>query len=130
MATNLSNIFGSEITVTAQPRQADIQYNGIAGANGLLSMHLGTRGRPIIVTGILRVSGESYSVARAALRTLIDDIEAYTQPGAEPDSYTWQGETFQNVIFEKFEITGQRNFGYTSANYCICNFRCILRELL
>ena len=129
-AVNLANIFGNEINAVAQPRQADIQYNGIPGANGLLRMHLGTRGRPIIVTGRLRAYDTDYDDARAELQDIIDAIEARCYLGVAPIDVSWMGVTYQYVVFDKFEIIGERNFGYTAGGYCVCNFRCVLRELV
>ena len=130
MSTALTNIFGVEIKVVAQPRQLDRQYVGFAGAGGVTSMNLGTRGRQLIVSGRLRASGGSYSAARGNLQDKIDDIEAYLT--AEAAGYTYEGETYKNVVFDRLTLVERqgRYIHYTSAGEATADFVCFLRQLI
>ncbi len=130
---DLTTIFGNEIVVSPQPRHIDRQYTGIAGAHGLLSMHLGTRGCQIVITGTLAATGANYAAARVNLQAFIDSIEAYTYPGVAADTYTFMSDTFYNVLFDKFQIIPDREgkiYHYTSTGYVTCRFICYLRQLL
>ncbi len=84
---DLTTIFGSDITVTVQPRKADRQFVGFSGANGMTSMNLGTRGRQITVTGRLYAAGANYNAARANLQAVIDAIESYQSALAADYTY-------------------------------------------
>ena len=131
MATSFYSIFGNEIKVTAQPRQADRQYVGLPGVNGVIAMHFGTRGRRITVTGRLAATGASYSTARTSLQATIDTIEAYYSAAAA--AYSHEGTTYNNVIFEKFELitpADGKTFRCTVDGYVICDFICYLRDLI
>lgn len=133
MAIDLTTIFGTEIKVGAQPRDIDRQYVGLAGAHGLLSMHMGTRGRPIIISGVLASTGVSYAAARANLQAVIDGIEAYTYPSVAAADYSFMGETYSNVVFDKFQLVPDGRgtfFHFTSAGYVTCDFICFLRQLI
>jgi hypothetical protein len=133
MATDLTTIFGNEIKVGAQPRDIDRQYAGLAGAHGLLAMHMGTRGRRIVVTGTLASSGVDYAAARANLQDVIDGIEAYTYPGVAAADYSFFGETYNNVVFDRFQLVPDsdgRFFHWTSSGYATCSFICLLRQLI
>jgi len=120
---NLTEIFGSEIIVSPQPRIMQRQYAGIPGTEGLLSMTLGTRGRIITITGRLAATGASYAAARANLQTLIDAVEAYEH--AEADDYTYGNETFYNVVFDSIQIipdAQQKIYHFLSTGYVSCRF--------
>lgn len=133
MATNLTTIFGNEIKVYAQPRQPDLQYTGFPGAAGLVGMNMGTRGRQIIVTGTLASFGSNYVNARDNLQDVINTIEAYLYPNVEPADYSFAGETYNYVIFEKFQLmpdgTGKA-FHFTAEGYVTCRFVYFLRQLI
>jgi len=131
MATALTTIFGDEIKVYAQPRNIDRQYVGFPGANGVVSMHLGTRGRQIVVTGTIYGDGANYAAARTACQVKINAIESYFYPDVQVDSYSFMGETFYNAVFDKFQLIPDSEgkvFHYTVAGYVIVSFICYLRE--
>jgi len=131
MAVDLTTIFGSEIKVSVQPRRAEKQYTGFPGAHGLVSMDLGTRGRQMVVTGRLRASGNDYSDARSNLQAKIDDIEEYLW--ADVSDYTFKGQTYSNVIFDKFELMPNsrgKTFHWTSEGYVTADFVCFLTILI
>ena len=131
MATDLTTIFGSEIKVAAQPRRAEKQYAGFPGAHGLVGMDLGTRGRRMTVTGRLRASGSDYDDARGNLQTTIDTIEAYLW--AEAADYTFKGETYNNVVFDKLELLVDNKgtvFHLTSDGKVTVDFVCLMTILL
>jgi len=131
MSTPLRNIFGNEIKVVAQPRQIDRQYAGFTGAHGVTGMHLGSRGYQIIIAGTLAATGGSYSAARAALQTIIDNLELYQF--SLPDTYTHDGCTFSYVVFDRFSIlpdAGDKWFHFTSTGYVTCRFICYARALI
>ena len=131
MATDLTTIFGDEIKVVAQPHHVDRQYVGLAGANGLLSMLMGTRGRQIIVTGRLWAAGTDYADARSNLQVWIDNIDAYRL--ADAADYSFKDEIYQYVVFDKFQLvpdaTGKA-FHQTNAGYVTADFICYLRSLI
>lgn len=133
MAEDFTAIFGNNIIVSPQPRQADRQYTGFSGAHGLVGMHMGTRGYQIVISGRLAGSGGSYSAARAALQSQINDIEAYTYPGVDAADYTFAGTTYENVVFDRFQLipdsTG-KIFHWTSAGLVMANFVCYARALV
>jgi len=134
MATDLTTIFGYEIRVGAQPRDFDRQYSALAGAHGLLSMHMGTRGKRIFISGAMASSGANYAAARANLQAVIDDIEqAYTWPGVPAADYSFMGQTYYNCVFDMFELVPDNKgmfFHWTSAGYVTCEFICVLRQLI
>jgi len=96
MAVALTNIFGSEIKVTAQPRDVHRQYSHFAGANGLTAMHMGSRGHRIIIEGIIRAA------SRPFLRLAVLAIEDWLYAGAV--DYTFAGCTYYAVVWERFEL--------------------------
>ena len=102
MSTALTNIFGSEIKVAAQPRAADRQFVSFAGAHGLTGMLMGSRGYPIVVKGTLRGTGGSYSAARLAVQAKIDAIENYMWSLVA--DYTFNGRTYSDVVWNKLEL--------------------------
>lgn len=129
--TALTSIFGNEIKVAAQPRQADRQYVGLPGVAGVMSMMLGTRGRQIIVTGRLAATGINYDAARVACQALIDAIEAYQW--ADAAEYSHAGTTYNYVIFDAFRLIADSEgkiFHYTKDYYVTCDFVCFLRDLI
>jgi len=129
-ATPLTNIFGTEIKVYAQPRQGQRQYAAFPGADGVVGMFMGTRGRQIVITGMLADTGSNYYNARANLQATIDAIEAYQQ---EPEAdYSFAGETYTDVVFDKFQLVPDNNgkvFYWTSDGYVTCKFVACLNEL-
>ena len=134
MATDLTTIFGNEIRVGAQPRDFDRQYAALAGAHGLLSMHMGTRGRRVFISGTLASSGAGYAAARANLQEVIDAIEqTYTWPGVAAADYSFMGETYYSAVFDMFELTPDNKgmfFHWTNEGYVTCDFVCLLRQLI
>lgn len=131
MSTALGTIFGTEITVGFNPRDIQRQYAGFPGGHGLTAMHLGSRGHPLFIRGRLRASGGSYSEARSALGTAISAIEDYLFVGI--DDYTWMGNIFYAVLFDKFELLGDskgKYFRWTKEGYCVCDFIMIGRSIL
>lgn len=130
MAINLTTIFGNEINVAFQPREPNNQYTGFAGAHGVTGMMMGSRGWPLIVTGTLRAYGTTYRAARNALVQLIETIEGY-QFYPEQD-YTYQDETYRNVVFEKFQLidSNGKSFIWSAEGYCICRFVAYFRSMV
>lgn len=131
MATDLTTIFGNEIKVYAQPRQAERQYVGLPGVHGLLSMHMGTRGRQLVITGRLAAAGESYAAARTSLQAVIDDIESYLWATAA--DYSFAGTTYEYVVYDKFQLVpdgGGKVFHWTADGYAIADFICYARSLI
>lgn len=130
MATALTAILGNEIKVGLQPRAAERQYVGFPGGHGLVAMHMGSRGFSLIVTGKLRATGASYSVARTLLVAAIEAIGQYLWLGAA--DYSYAGTTYYNVLFERFELvpnsTGK--YFYFTDSYVVCDFVCRLRGLI
>ena len=125
MAVALTTIFGSNICVYQQPVRSVRQYTGFPGAHGLAGMHLGTRGRQLVVSGHLAVNGASYSVARAAMQTAVDAIEAFLL--ADPADYSFAGVTYYAVVFDKFELAPDGSgkvFHWATGNRVICRFTC------
>ena len=98
MVTALTDIFGDEIIVADGSCQVDREYSGFAGADGLVSMHLGSRGSDSAVAGIVRGTGESYAAARANARLQMLDIEDTVSLDA--DDYTFGEDTFENVVWD------------------------------
>lgn len=131
MATALTSIFGSEINVYCQPRQSERQYVGFPGAHGVVSTHLGTRGRQLVISGTLRATGANYAVARAALQSAIDTIESYLL--AYPADYSFAGAVFSHTVFDKFQLVPDgkgKVFGLTGAGWVTCNYIMYARTLL
>ncbi|MCK4958166.1 MAG: hypothetical protein KAT00_02175 [Planctomycetes bacterium] len=133
MAVDLTTIFGSEIKVVAQPRQANRQLTAFAGAHGLVSMNMGTRGRLITVYGRISYtnSQNSYWVNRAAGQAAVNAIESYQW--ADGFDYTYGGEIFYRVIFEHFELVRDHEgkaFHHANGGCVFVNFIATLRSLV
>ena len=131
MATAFTTIFGDEIIVSAQPRRAQKQRTGYPGSHGLTSMSLGTRGRPMVITGRLRATGTDYSNARSNLQTTIETIEAYLW--ADAADYTFKGDTYSNVEFDKFQLVPDSRgkiFHFNSEGEVFADFVCLLTILI
>jgi len=131
MATNLTTIFGTEIVVSPQARTVERQLSAFAGAHGLTSMFMGSRGYTITVTGRIAADASAgYNAGRAILEGYITAIEAYQYNYAA--DYTFRGILYENVIFEKFDIKRDANgkaFHYVKGNYLIADFTAQLRAL-
>lgn len=127
---DITTIFGSEINVVCQPVQADRQYAGFSGAAGVAAMHLGTRGRQIVIQGRLRATGANYWVARAALATAIGTIEAWQNAGAT--DFTYGNETYSAVVFDRLQLISRSDkfFHYTAAGYVTTDFIMYARSLV
>lgn len=131
MATDLTAIFGNDISVGAQPRRATRQYTAFPGAQGLVGMHMGTRGRPMVVTGRLSASDGSYNAARQALQAIIDTIEAYLT--ADAADYDFKGQTYSNVVFDRLQLIPDNRgvfFHWTAEGKVTVNFVCFLTILV
>jgi len=125
MAIDLTTIFGAQINVHVQPRQAHRQYVGFPGCHGVLGMHLGTRGRQLIVSGTLAATGASYNAARVNLQTWLNDIEAYLN--ADAASYTYCAQTYNYLVFDRLQLLPDgegKTFHYTATGYVTCRFVC------
>jgi len=132
MSTDLTDIFGDEITVHAQNRKVDQQLSGNAGSHGLTSMNLGSRGYDLVVKGTLRESGESYDAARAELQAVLDD-EVEPLLWADADTYEFRGETWENIIWLDIQLIPDGNgvmFHYTSAGQMTVNFIALGKALI
>lgn len=102
MSTELTSIFGNEITVGESLRQADREFTGLAGSHGMTGMLLGSRGRDVIVRGTIRGTGASYAAARADVRVklaLIEDAQ-----WLDEDDYTFFSDTYESVVWNKPEL--------------------------
>ncbi|MGH2271395.1 hypothetical protein ACQ9LF_06310 [Anaerohalosphaeraceae bacterium U12dextr] len=130
MAINLTAIFGNEINVSFQPREPNNQYTGFAGAHGVTGMMMGSRGWPLIVTGVLRAYGTSYRAARNALVQQIETIEQYQFYPEQ--TYSYQDEIYYDVVFDKFQLIDSdgKLFKYTSEGFCVCRFIAYFRSML
>ena len=94
---------------------------------------MGTRGRRLIVSGKLAATGANYQAARVNLQDIIDSIEEYLYPDTDPADYSFAGETYNHVVFEKFQLTPNASgkaFHFTSGGYVTCRFVCFLRQLI
>jgi len=130
MAINLTTIFGSDIQVAAQPRQAKRQHSGFSGAHGVTSMNLGTRGRLITVRGRITGVGAGYDAARANAQAYIDFIESYQwNDGLD---YYCREQHYYHVVFEHFELTPVNEviFHHSSEGKVIVYFLATLRSLI
>lgn len=129
---NLTTIYGPEIIVSHGLRKPVRQYGGFAGAHGATAMHLGSRGYPIMVRGIIRVPiSTTYDAARAAIETAISVIEQYNI--ADVDTYTFRGSTFTNVLFDdafKPVLDSRGKMFFIAGGWLICRFTARLRGLL
>lgn len=131
MTIALTAIFGTNIKVGFQPRKPVLQLTGFPGANGLVGMHLGSRGYPIFVTGQLTGGGESYTLARQSLIATITTIGSYIF--ADPASYSFSGTIYDYVIFTEFRLIPDENgkfFHYNAAGNVTCQFVAGLLSLL
>jgi hypothetical protein len=108
----LQSIFGDEISVGEGHRQADREFTGYAGAHGLTSMLLGSRGRDVIVRGIVRGSGTNYSTARRNAAGKLDDLE--NAQWLDPDEYSFMGNTYYSVVWNRLELVP----GPNGQTYC------------
>lgn len=124
MATSLTSIFGTEINVLAEPSQIERQYRKFAGANGVVSRFMGSMGRPLIVVGTLRASGGSFDSAKSSLQDIVDGIDAAMKT-IEADDYSHAGETFEDVVWDNFEIIKDANgsfYKYNADGTCLVKF--------
>jgi len=131
MAEDLRQIFGSDTTLTVQPRRARRQLVGYAGAHGMTSMNMGTRGRLIAVSGRISFTDADYWVARENLQAVIDAIEAYQW--TDGGDYYYDSQYFYYVIFEKFEIAVEgksKSFHRANGGKVFVDFYAELRELI
>jgi hypothetical protein len=131
MTTALTTIFGNEICVGDQPPQVDRQYVGFPGANGIVGMNLGDRGKQIVITGRLRESGASYQAARTALRAIIAEIGTYLH--AAPATYTFMGDTYENTVFDRLNLLPNdkgKLYFYNSAGEMTADFVCFARQMI
>ncbi len=130
MATALTSIFGSEITVHRTGRVNNRQYSGFAGANGVTAMHLGTRGYSLVVRGTIRASSVDYSTARAAVQAAFDAIEAYLSAAAA--DYTHAGVTYYAILWDRIEplLAGDDKAFFWTGSQVVLKFVAQGRSLL
>lgn len=116
MSTDLYTFFGThELVVVGQPREIERQYTGFPGAHGLTSMFMGSRGKPVIVTGTIRFNGASYEAARYNLEAYIYNLEQIQW--ADAADYYWLGSNYYNVVWEKLAFINKSDTTfYWSAN--------------
>lgn len=125
MAIPLIDIFGTEIKVTAQPRDIARQYHHFAGANGLTAMHLGSRGHRIVINGIIRET--TWPLLRAAILA----IESWLYAGAF--DYSFFGNTYYFVVWEKLELpvdSNGKSVYWTSQGWVLTRFTAYGRALI
>lgn len=123
MAIDLTTLFGNEIKVHHHPRQIQRQFTAYAGAHGMTSLAMGTRGHIIEITGTFRVYGATYNAAQQQMITAFENIEILTYSGAQ--SYTYRAATYNNAVFHNFRILqlpGGKQFAYTTEGYMIARF--------
>jgi hypothetical protein len=130
MAINFTQIFGTEIKVSLQPREPNNQYAGFPGAHGITGIMMGSRGYPVIITGQLRTYGVNYRAARTAMIQLIEAIE-FLQFYAE-QTYTYGDEIYYYTVFEKLQLldSNGKQFIYTPEGCCVTRFVASFRSLL
>jgi len=131
MATDLTAVFGTEICVADNALVVPRIFTGYPGAHGMTSMYLGSRGYPLIVTGTLAAAGGDYAAARAAVQTIITDLDDYIL--AEPADYSYQGVTYYDVVIERIDYlrdAAGKMYHYTSEGYCVVKFIAHLRALI
>jgi len=125
MAIPLIDIFGSEIKVTAEPRDIARQYSHFAGSDGLTAMHLGSRGHRLIIEGIVRAG------TRPLLRSAVLAIEDWLWAGAA--DYSFAGNIYYFVVWDKIEIPRDGNgksVYWSSAGWVLTRFTAYGRALL
>jgi hypothetical protein len=104
MSIAISSIFGTCIRTVVQPANIDRQYAGLPGANGVLSMHLGSRGRQLVVRGSLYTTGATYALARAAMFIYLSAIETWLSPDTLAVALTYFNEIYLDCVMDRFEI--------------------------
>lgn len=130
MATDLTTLLGTEISVSFQPRQVDRQFAAFAGADGLTGIDLGTRGHAIFVTGIIRVAAPDYTTGRNNASTAIQTLESLQY--LVEDDYSFMGSYFYNVLFLKLSLVKDNNgkiFTWTANSQVLVKFVYHLRSL-
>ena len=131
MATSLTSVFGSEISVSPGSKEVDREFSGCAGSDGLTSMYLGTRGSNISVRGIVRGTGSGYDAARANAISGLEAIEAHQiDPAAD---YTFKDDTYLSVVWykvEKIPDGSGKVFHLNSKGEVIINFIAYGRSLI
>lgn len=128
--TDLTTIFGSDICVSVLPRQPELQLSGFAGANGLVGVNLGTRGRQIIISGTLWGNGSTYAAARQNAQAWIDDIEALCSvPEAD---YSFNYDRFYYCILEKIQpiVDTDGKMYHWHNGYVTAKFVAVMREMI
>lgn len=97
MATDITTIFGTDITVSVPKLITERSFTGFVGANGVTSMHLGNRGMLLVIRGTLYAQNYgSYQLNRIALQNVIAAIEALADD-AEID-LSYKGWTYYNCV--------------------------------
>ncbi|HOQ06150.1 MAG TPA: hypothetical protein PKY88_13165 [Anaerohalosphaeraceae bacterium] len=107
MAYDLQTLLGSELTVGLNNRRMQRQYLGFAGAHGLATIALGTRGFELPISGVIRATGTTYKQARNNAVMIAQNLEALQ--AAEPADYFYKGTTYLNCIFENFRLVPSAN---------------------
>ena len=121
---SLTTYFGNEIRAFKQPVDIKKVFSGFAGADGVVSMDLGTRGSAIIVNG--RFRGETM----ADCQNTIDSAEAILFNEAK--DYSHDGVTFEDVVWEKIVIVKDKRGKqfYRTETSVFCDFIAVGRSLI
>jgi hypothetical protein len=99
---SFETIFGNSCTVVKQPADYERQYNSFPGSDGLVSIYMGKRGSAIVITGFVEGAGTGYNGARANANSKIENLESWCS--SLPANYTYRGQTFYDVVFEKLQL--------------------------
>jgi len=131
MTFDLEEIFGEEIVVNDEPRQAEREFTGFSGASGMTSMFHGTRGKVITVSGIIRGSGLTYSSSRQIAWLKFEKLESLMYE--EAHDYTFKGQEFYDVVWNEIKKIPNSQGGYysfTSQKHVIVKFIMTGMELI
>ena len=106
MSSDLTDVFGNEIKVTPGPHLVNRQFTTYPGVHGATTMFMSSAGRPLVIAGRLRASGDNYAAARAALQAKITALSAFQWAGVE--DYTFKDDTYSDVVFEELTLVADR----------------------
>ena len=131
MAIALTSVFGSQINVVVQPRQTERVYSGFPAAHGVTTMFMGSRGRPVTVSGRIVITASTYTLGRQYAQAAIDAIEVYlAAPAAD---YTFYGCTYYATVWDTFRIIPDsrgKAFHYCAPGYIEVDFVMLGRTIL
>jgi hypothetical protein len=130
MSYSMVTVLGTQISVQTGWRKNQSQLSGYAGANGVTGMYLGTRGRPIIVTGIFRYTASTYAAARYGLILAVDAIIA-TYTGIAEDTWIYGSESYANTVMLSIEPIRNGNKTYHwNGSQCYCQFVATFQQMI